>query len=86
MFQTVAPLALADGIDLLFRRLQNVPRGAHLVENHIGNLPRGLTQAPQQGFFLYNIGIANHIGSRRSDLHELQDIVSGIVVIIAQLF
>ena len=86
VLQTIPPLTLADGIDLLLRRLQDVSRGTHLVEYHVRDLPRSLSQATKQGFFLNNVGITNHIGSRGGNLHELHDIVSGIVVIIAQLF
>ena len=85
VLQAVPPLALAQGVNLLLGRLQHFCRGAHLFVDHFGDLRGRLVQAPEHCLLPDDVGVAHHIGSGRRDLHKLQDVVPGIVVVIAQL-
>ena len=50
----------------------------------MGNILTRLAQLPEHGLFPYNPGIAFSVGGGGGDLHKLEDIVPGIVVIGAQ--
>ena len=85
VLQRVAPLALAQGVNFLFRRFQHLGGGSHLFRHHLLNVRRGLIQSPKHGLFLHNGRIARHIGGGGGDLHQLEDVIPGIVVVVAQL-
>ena len=85
MLQAVSPLAFAQGIDFLFRRFQHFRWGAHLFGHHLVDVRGSLVQLPEHGLVPDDVGVANHIGSGGGDFHQLQNVVSGIVVVIAQL-
>ena len=85
MLQGIAPLALTQAVDLLFGGLQHFRRGTHLGIDRVGNLVRRLSQAPKHRLVPDNIGITHGVGSRGSDLHELHNIVTGVVMVHAQL-
>ena len=85
MLQAIAPLALAQSVDLFFSGLQNFPGSTGLVIDHLGNIPCRLAQAPEHGFFLDNIGIPHGICGGRRNFHELLHIFQRILVVVAQL-
>ena len=85
VFQRVAPLALAQGVNFLFRRFQHLGGRTHLFRHHLLNVRRGLIQSTKHGLFLHNGRIARHIGGSGGDLHQLEDVIPGIVVVVAQL-
>ena len=85
MLQGVAPFALAQSKDLLFRRFQDLSRRTYLLLDHLRNIRRSICKTTQHGLFPDDIGIPHSVGSRGCDLHQLHNVITGIVVIYAQL-
>ncbi len=85
MLQAVPPLALSQSVNFLFRGFQHFRRGAHLLGHHLLDVRGGLVQLPKHGLVPDDVGVADYVGSRGGDFHELQNVVSGIFVVIAQL-
>ena len=84
MLQGVPALALAQGVDLPLGGLQNFTGSAHLLAHQLGDLRRGGAQTPEHGLFPDDVRVAHRVGGGGSDLHELHDVVPGIVMVIAQ--
>ena len=78
-------LAVTQGINLLFRSFQHFAGGTHTVVDHFGNIRCSLSKTTEHGLFPNDIGIAGHIGRCGGDLHQLEDIVTGLILIVAQL-
>ena len=85
VFQRIIALAFPQRIDLLFGGLQHLGGRAHLFGYHFLNIRGGLRQTAEHGFLPDDVGIAHHVGGGRGDFHELENIVPGIVVVVAQL-
>ena len=85
VLQAVSPLALAQGIDLPLSRLQHLSGGTHFFLDHFGDVCGSLVQPPEHGLVPDDVGIADHIGRSRRNLHQLADVIPGIIVIISQL-
>ena len=85
MLQRVAPLALTQGVDLLFGGLQHFGRRTYLRMDDLTNIHTGLGQSPEHGHIPDDAGIALHIGGGGGDLHQLQDVIPGIIPMEAQL-
>ena len=75
--QALSPLALTQGVNLLFRRFQNLRRCAHALVDRLRNLRRRCGQAPEQGLVPHDGGIPDGVGGGGCDLHELLDILRG---------
>ena len=80
--QTLGGPALADGVDALLRRLQHLLGGAGALLHHGSQLSRRLGDAPQQGLVLDDGHVLLHVGRRGGDLHELEDVIAGGVLVI----
>ena len=85
VLQGVPPFALAQGVDFLFRGFQNFGGGAHLFGHHVRNLHGSLTQPPEHSLLLDDPGVPAHVHGSGGDVHELDDVVPGVVVVAAQL-
>ena len=78
-------LALADGVDALLGGLQNVLAGVGALLNHGGQVAGGLSHPAQQGLVLENVDILPHIGRGGGDVHELEQIVPGVLLVVPVL-
>ena len=80
--QTLGGPALADGVDALLGGLQHLLGGAGALLHHGGQLSRRLGDAPQQGLVLDDGHVLLHVGRRGGDLHELEDVIAGGILVI----
>ena len=85
MLQRVAGFTLAQGVNLLFGGFQHFAGGTHLFVNHFGDLGSCSVQSPEHSLLPDDIGIAHHIGGCGGDLHQLHDVLAGILAVITQL-
>ena len=81
-FQPLGDPALADGIDPLLRQIQHGLAGLSPLLDQGGEFPGGLRNAAEEGLVLDDADILLHIGRGGGDLHELEQVVPGGVLII----
>ena len=77
---------LADGVDALFRRLQNLLAGTFLPLDHPQNVVHGLGDLAHEGAVSDNFDVLLHIGRRGGHVHQLQHVVprGGLVQVALQ--
>ena len=87
VLQTVAGVAAAKGIDLLFRDLQHLLRRADALVDHIRDLRRSGGQRAQQRLVMHDRAVLLDVGGGRRDLQQLGEIVvAAFLVVHAALF
>ena len=74
--------ALADGVDALLRRLQNVLPGVGALADHGQQVPRRLGHPALEGVVLENVDVFLDIGGGGGGVHELEEIAPGLVLVI----
>ena len=82
MLQPLAVPALPDRVYFLFRRFQDVRRFAQPFLYHSRNFVRGYGDAPEHRLVQNNTCVFHHIGGRRRDFHQLEQIVPGHVFLV----
>ena len=82
VLQALGGPALANGVDPLLGGLQHILGGARPLLDHGGQVPGSLGDAAEQGLVLDDGHILLHVGGGGGDLHELEDIVAGGVLIV----
>ena len=86
MLQGFTTLTFSQSIDLLFRVFQNLSRCTQLLIHSFRYIRSSICQPPEHCFFPDDIGIPLRIGGGRRDLHQLQNIAFGIILIMSQFF
>lgn len=73
--------ATADGVDLLLGGLQHIAGGAAALLHHGGDAAGGLGHLAHERLVLHNADVLHDVSAGGGDLHQLQQIGTGIVVI-----
>ena len=76
-------LAAADGVDLLLGSFQNGSGFSDALLHQHRDLPRRLSNAPQQRLIPNDGHILHHVGAGGGDLHELRQIGAGGIFVIS---
>ena len=80
MLQRVTGFTLTQGIDHPLGIFQQFAGRAYLFLNGLDNIGTCICKTTQKSLILNDVGIPHRIGSGGGDLHQLQDIIPGIVV------
>ena len=84
--ELLAAPAPADGVDLLLGDLQNVLGFAQALLDHAGDLSGGLGQGAEERLVLDDLDVFHDVGAGGRDLHQLDQIGPGGLVVVGAVF
>ena len=81
-FQALGVSALTDAVDPLFGQVQHSLGGLAPLLDQLGQVPGGVGDPAEKGLVLDDADILLHIGGSGGDLHELEDVAAGGVLVV----